>query len=78
MVQLELPHVNVLTKADLCKDKQGLEGFRFPDPVEMRHELDKQVRRVAVAGGRWGDNSDGSWQRVHGPRLLHPTSAMQG
>ncbi len=47
MVQLELPHVNVLTKADLCKDKQGLEGFRFPDPMEMRHELDKQV------GGGW-------------------------
>lgn len=52
MVQLELPHVNVLTKADLCKDKQGLEGFRFPDPMEMRHELDKQVRRVAVSGWR--------------------------
>lgn len=45
MVQFELPHVNVLTKADLCKDKAGLEGFRFPDPLEMRHELDKQVRR---------------------------------
>jgi GTPase SAR1 family protein len=43
MVQLELPHVNVLTKADLCKDKQGLEAFRFPDPSEMRHELDKQT-----------------------------------
>lgn len=23
MVQLELPHVNVLTKVDLCKDKVG-------------------------------------------------------
>lgn len=43
MVQLELPHVNVLTKVDMCTNKEALESFRFPDPMEMRHELDKQT-----------------------------------
>lgn len=60
MVQLELPHVNVLTKADLCRDRGQLEALRFPDPLEMRHELDKQVGLVGWwcggghLGGTWG------------------------
>ena len=82
MVQLELPHINVLTKVDLCGSKVGwrawracgaawrtrgvaqqaqtsprtrmlvarrssqesvLEKYRFPDPLDMRHELDQQT-----------------------------------
>lgn len=39
MVQLELPHVNVLTKTDLCHDKDAIEGALFPDGHELRNAL---------------------------------------
>ncbi|KAF5826743.1 GPN-loop GTPase [Dunaliella salina] len=32
MVKLELPHVNVLTKMDICESKAEVEEFLFPEP----------------------------------------------
>lgn len=43
MVQLELPHVNVLTKMDLCKNKAEVEQLLFPEKHEMLHKLDQQT-----------------------------------
>ena len=44
MVQLELPHVNVLTKMDLCTNKQEIEEFfMFPDGLHLRHALDEKT-----------------------------------
>ena len=41
MVQLELPHVNVLTKMDMCQKKDEVEeNFLFPDGAQMRQALD--------------------------------------
>ena len=39
MVQLELPHVNVLTKVDLVADREALEPHLIPDALELRHAL---------------------------------------
>ncbi|KAL0023075.1 hypothetical protein WJX79_009603 [Trebouxia sp. C0005] len=39
MVQLELPHVNVLTKVDLIADKNSVDRFLIPDARQMVHEL---------------------------------------
>ena len=45
MMQLELPHVNVLTKMDLCKNKDEVEeSFLFPDSMHLRRALDEQTR----------------------------------
>lgn len=35
MVKLELPHVNLLTKVDLCEDKAALEQWLVPDPQAL-------------------------------------------
>lgn len=46
MVQLELPHVNVLTKMDICKAEKKEEideNFLFPDGNQMKRELDEQT-----------------------------------
>jgi len=44
MIQLELPHVNVLTKMDLCKNREEVEeSFLFPDASHLRHALDLQM-----------------------------------
>ena len=44
MVQLELPHVNVFTKMDLCKNKEEIEeDFLFPDGNYLRRELNEQM-----------------------------------
>lgn len=43
MVQLELPHVNVLTKMDLCEDREDAERFLFPDGREVQDALDAQT-----------------------------------
>ncbi|KAL6749512.1 GPN-loop GTPase [Haematococcus lacustris] len=32
MVKLELPHVNILTKMDICESKAEIEDFLFPEP----------------------------------------------
>lgn len=41
MVQLELPHLNVLTKMDLCKNKEEVElQFLQPDMRELQVRLD--------------------------------------
>lgn len=39
MVQLELPHVNMLTKVDLVADREALEPHLIPDALELRHAL---------------------------------------
>ena len=39
MVQLELPHVNVLTKCDLAANKEDLERFLSPSGVALACEL---------------------------------------
>lgn len=42
MVQLEIPHVNILTKMDLCSDKANVEeNCLFPDGTHLRSQLDK-------------------------------------
>lgn len=43
MVQLELPHVNILTKVDLVPDRDALEPHLFPDAMELRHALDSST-----------------------------------
>ncbi|CAK0753587.1 hypothetical protein CVIRNUC_002232 [Coccomyxa viridis] len=45
MVQLELPHVNVLTKVDLLGDenKAALSEYLIPDPQALAQELDKNT-----------------------------------
>jgi len=44
MVQLELPHVNVLTKMDMCKNREEVEEhFLYPDGSHLRHALDAQL-----------------------------------
>ena len=41
MMQLEVPHVNVLTKMDLCSDRARVEeNCLFPDGYHLRAELD--------------------------------------
>ena len=41
MVQLEVPHISVLTKMDLCKNKDEVEeDYLFPDAAHLRRALD--------------------------------------
>jgi len=43
MVQLEIPHVNVISKMDLVRKKRGfMEKFYHPDGDELAAELDEQ------------------------------------
>lgn len=39
MVKLELPHVNVLTKMDLCADRKEVEQFLVPDARHLLGQL---------------------------------------
>eukprot|EP00199_Chlamydomonas_sp_CCMP681_P006572 CAMPEP_0119104244 /NCGR_PEP_ID=MMETSP1180-20130426/2502_1 /TAXON_ID=3052 ORGANISM="Chlamydomonas cf sp, Strain CCMP681" /NCGR_SAMPLE_ID=MMETSP1180 /ASSEMBLY_ACC=CAM_ASM_000741 /LENGTH=280 /DNA_ID=CAMNT_0007088943 /DNA_START=107 /DNA_END=946 /DNA_ORIENTATION=- len=39
MVKLELPHVNVLTKMDICESKKDIEDFLFPEPHVLLSRL---------------------------------------
>lgn len=44
MVQLELPHVNVMTKMDICKSSEEIEeNFLFPDGIELQRSLDRRT-----------------------------------
>eukprot|EP01018_Ginkgo_biloba_P024305 Gb_15527 [translate_table: standard] len=43
MVQLELPHVNVLTKMDLVTNKKDIEKFLDPDARLLLSELNQQM-----------------------------------
>ncbi|CAM6109943.1 unnamed protein product [Calypogeia fissa] len=43
MVQLEIPHVNVLTKIDLLPNKKDLEKFLDPDARLLLGELNQQM-----------------------------------
>lgn len=39
MVKLELPHVNVLTKMDICESRRDVEQFLFPDAQMLNDQL---------------------------------------
>ena len=43
MVQLELPHINVLSKCDLQTDKRVLARFLDPDMTDLMAELDDET-----------------------------------
>jgi len=43
MVQLELPHVNLLSKCDLVEDKELLESFFDPDTRTLMEDLDQRA-----------------------------------
>ncbi|CAL1407938.1 unnamed protein product [Linum trigynum] len=43
MIQLELPHVNLLSKMDLVTDKRHLEDYLTPEPMTLLAELNKRM-----------------------------------
>ena len=43
MVLLEVPHVSVLTKVDICPDREALERLLIPDAHSLRRELDTRM-----------------------------------
>ncbi|PRQ44613.1 putative GPN-loop GTPase, P-loop containing nucleoside triphosphate hydrolase [Rosa chinensis] len=43
MVQLELPHVNILSKMDLVTNKKDIEDFLNPEPQFLLSELNKRM-----------------------------------
>ncbi|KAI8468028.1 MAG: GPN-loop GTPase [Monoraphidium minutum] len=43
MVKLELPHINLLTKMDLCEDRKAVEEFLIPDPAILRARLSESM-----------------------------------
>jgi GTPase SAR1 family protein len=43
MFSLELPHINVMTKCDLVKDKKSLEKLADPDPSSLMAGLEKNT-----------------------------------
>lgn len=43
MIQLELPHINVLTKMDLLEDKKGIKKFLDPDTRLLLADLNQQM-----------------------------------
>lgn len=50
MVQLELPHVNVLTKCDMVEDKEALEQFCEPDARYLAEEMGKTAHGRHLQG----------------------------
>ncbi|KAG6382648.1 hypothetical protein SASPL_157642 [Salvia splendens] len=43
MVQLELPHVNVLSKMDLVRNKRDIENYLNPEPQTLLAELNQRM-----------------------------------
>ncbi|KAI4326338.1 hypothetical protein MLD38_031662 [Melastoma candidum] len=43
MVQLELPHVNILSKMDLVRNKRDVDEYLNPDPQFLLSELNKRM-----------------------------------
>ncbi|KAL8555669.1 hypothetical protein ACS0TY_003472 [Phlomoides rotata] len=43
MVQLELPHVNILSEMDLVANKRDIENFLDPEPRTLLAELNKRM-----------------------------------
>ncbi|KNA08931.1 hypothetical protein SOVF_158310 [Spinacia oleracea] len=43
MVQLELPHVNILSKMDLVKNKKDLDDFLNPEPHMLLSQLNRRM-----------------------------------
>ncbi|KAL4614313.1 hypothetical protein ACB092_07G045300 [Castanea dentata] len=43
MIQLELPHVNILSKMDLVTNKRDVEDFLNPEPQFLLSELDQRM-----------------------------------
>ena len=61
MMNLELPHVNVMSKVDLMEDKSVLEPYLNPDHPMLAGELHDQMRQ--------GSRVTGHGSRVTGYRL---------
>ncbi|RAL47800.1 unnamed protein product [Cuscuta campestris] len=43
MIQLELPHVNILSKMDLVTNKKGIDEYLNPDPQFLLAELNRRM-----------------------------------
>lgn len=43
MVQLELPHVNILSKMDLVTNKKDIEDYLNPEPQILLSELNRHM-----------------------------------
>ncbi|XP_022959918.1 GPN-loop GTPase 3-like isoform X1 [Cucurbita moschata] len=43
MVQLELPHINILSKMDLVTNKKDIEDFLNPEPLVLLSELNQRM-----------------------------------
>ncbi|XP_047966817.1 GPN-loop GTPase 3-like isoform X1 [Salvia hispanica] len=43
MVQLELPHVNILSKMDLVRNKRDIENYLNPEPQTLLAELNQRM-----------------------------------
>ncbi|XP_010440620.1 PREDICTED: GPN-loop GTPase 3 [Camelina sativa] len=43
MIQLELPHVNILSKMDLLQDKSNIDDYLNPEPRTLLAELNKRM-----------------------------------
>lgn len=43
MVQLELPHINILSKMDLVRDKRGINDYLDPEPTVLLAELNQRM-----------------------------------
>ncbi|CAN6707685.1 unnamed protein product [Malus baccata var. baccata] len=43
MIQLELPHVNILSKMDLAPRKKDIEDFLYPEPQVLLSELNQRM-----------------------------------
>jgi hypothetical protein len=48
MVKLELPHINLLTKLDLCEDRSGVEEFLVPDAAQLAARWAREPAACAV------------------------------
>ncbi|XP_021733884.1 GPN-loop GTPase 3-like [Chenopodium quinoa] len=43
MIQLELPHVNIMSKMDLVKNKKDLDDFLSPEPQMLLSQLNRRM-----------------------------------
>ena len=65
MVLLEIPHVNLLTKMDLCPNKEEIERFLIPDGRALATELTDSM------GPRFRKLNEAVGARVERTAALH-------
>ena len=67
MIQLELPHINVLTKCDQLHDKALIDKYTDPDMTAVLAELRAAGERGEVTGGSGGGGGrgGGGWARLN-------------